>query len=45
MNHTFDNDCVTIKKKFPRAIVSNEFAEIELETDSLVCVERTSNME
>ena len=45
MNHIYNDDCVSIKKKFPRAIVSNEFAEIELETDTLVCVETRANIE
>lgn len=45
MNHIYNDDTQTIKKKFPRAIVSNELAEIELECDGLVCVETHKNLE
>ncbi|CAD8192792.1 unnamed protein product [Paramecium pentaurelia] len=45
LNHIYNDDTQTIKKKFPRAIVSNELAEVELECDGLVCVETYTNLE
>ncbi|CAD8198741.1 unnamed protein product [Paramecium octaurelia] len=45
LNHTYNEDAQTIKKKFPRAIVSNEYAEVELECDDQICVETHSNLE
>ncbi|CAD8104850.1 unnamed protein product [Paramecium sonneborni] len=45
LNHIYEDDTQTIKKKFPRAIVSNQLAEVELECDGLVCVEVYSNLE
>ncbi|CAD8089611.1 unnamed protein product [Paramecium primaurelia] len=45
LNHIYDQDAQTIKKKFPRAIVSNELAEVELECDGQICVETHTNLE
>ncbi|CAD8197864.1 unnamed protein product [Paramecium pentaurelia] len=45
LNHIYDQDAQTIKKKFPRAIVSNELAEVELECDGQICVETHINLE
>lgn len=44
LNHIYD-DKMGIKKSFPRAIVSNEMVEIELECDNVICVETQFNLE
>lgn len=38
LNHIYNNK-MEIKKKFPRAIISNEIVEMELECDNVICVE------